>query len=347
MPPLAPELIGNESVRRYLRLLVDRVSARGSFLFVGPTSVGKRLTALAFAQALQCTGVPGHAPCGSCGSCRAWTTGLHPDTLVVEQRTDRSAILLEQIRPTQNSDVPPEETIQHRLQLRPVLGRRQVVIIPDADQLHGAAANALLKTLEEPTAKTVLILIASNAENLPRTVVSRCTPVQFNRVPAADLNHALKNRGVTDAQRRKTIVALADGSPGRAFRFLADPEALLVELDRVETLIQHLRDCRRNPFGLTNALFAKPSSVTRETIALTIELLQRIVSDCIQATLGLPERYQLPRFRPAIEALAGALGLTGAQHAAAETLRLSERVAANVSPKTAFDAFTNRFATYG
>lgn len=347
MPPLAPELIGNEPVRRYLRLLVDRAAAPGSFLFVGPASLGKRLTALAFAHALQCTSAPVRAPCGRCGSCRAWAKGIHPDTLVVEQRPDRTAILLEQIRPSQDSDVPPEETIHHRLHLRPLLGRRQVVILPEADQLHGAAANALLKTLEEPRADTVLILVATNTENLPRTVVSRCTPVQFSRVPAATINQALKRQGVTDAQRRKTIAALADGSPGRAFRLVADPEALLGELDRAEALIQHLRDCRRTPFGLGNALFAKPGSGTQETIRPTIELLQRILSDCLQAALGSPEHYQLPRFRTAIESLAAQIGLPGVQHAAADTLRLIERVAGNVSPKTAVDAFTNRFATYG
>lgn len=346
MSVLAPELIGNEPARRYLRLLVTRSSAKGSYLFVGPEGVGKRTTALAFAKALQCLNQPNKAPCGTCASCREWTKNTHPDVLIVERPPDRTAILLQQIRPTENGDVAPEDTIQHRLQLHPLLGRHQVVVIDNAESLHPSAANALLKTLEEPSASTVIILIATNTDSLLKTVVSRCSLIQFTRVATAEIRAALKNTGSIDSKVQETIIALADGSPGKAFQLIARPELLQLASDQVELLISLLRNCRQDPFGLTNAFFAKTTTTTRDTATNLIHLLQLILNDCILADLGLSHLYHFPRFRSAIESLTMSLGPRGGYNAAVGTLRLTERINANVPAKAAFDSFTNRLATY-
>jgi len=211
------DLIGHRQLVGLLARSVRRESLPPSLIFAGPAGVGKRLTALATAQALNCTAPvvtkddlsanasPGETidACGKCKACKRIARGVHPDVLFVEPG-DTGSIKIEQVR-----------DIVDRAAYRPFEGRRRAVIIDQADTLVPAAQNALLKTLEEPPPSSVFMLITSRPDMLLPTVLSRCPRLQFRALGPHDIAAALVKRGHSEADAR-AVAATAEGSLGRA-----------------------------------------------------------------------------------------------------------------------------------
>lgn len=182
----------------------------GAYLFVGAAGVGKATVGRAFAAALVCpTGLVHDEPCRSC---RRVESGNHPDIAVIEPE-GRQSLGVEQARKTIAQAV-----------MTPVESARKVFLFPEADAMTEQAANALLKTLEEPTVTTVFILIVEAEDDLPATVASRCRTVHFGRVPEDDLAQALVVRSDVDALQAADLARVAAGRPGLALGLLERPE---------------------------------------------------------------------------------------------------------------------------
>lgn len=205
---------------RPVLLLLSRAIARGtlppSLLFAGPAGVGKRLTAVALAQALNCEHpVPydsdaGPDACGECASCTRIARGVHADVLIVEPG-DSGAIKIEQIR-----------DVVERSGYRPFEGRRRVVIVDGADALVLPAQDAILKTLEEPPSASTFVLISDRPDVLLPTVRSRCQRLRFGPLPANDIAALLmRDHGMSAAEAHAAAAASA-GSLGRAINGSAD-----------------------------------------------------------------------------------------------------------------------------
>ena len=156
--------------RRVVELL-SRSIARGtlppSLIFAGPPGTGKRATALAVAQLLNCLKPRDGDACGECAQCTRVARGVHPDVLMIEPG-DSGSIKIDAVRDAVD-----------RAGYRPFEGKRRVLVIADADALVAAAQNALLKTLEEPPSSSVFILITSRPDMLLQTVRSRCIRLTF------------------------------------------------------------------------------------------------------------------------------------------------------------------------
>ncbi len=186
-----------------------------ALLFIGPEGVGKRTFAIAMAQALLCERRPEADldPCGDCPGCLQVAAGTHPDLAQVARPEDKHDLPIRVIR-----DLCLE------LGLKPARGARKVAIVDDADDLNDEAANAFLKTLEEPPAGSVLILIGTSAELQLDTVVSRCRVVRFDPLPEPELAALLLEQGVThDPSEAERLARLGEGSVSRS-RGLADPD---------------------------------------------------------------------------------------------------------------------------
>ncbi|NLE37557.1 MAG: DNA polymerase III subunit delta' [Pirellulaceae bacterium] len=230
------EIEGHDAVVEQFRRALERGRMASSFLFVGPSGIGKRTFALALARTLLCQTRPESAmdPCGRCESCVQVTAGTHPDLLQVAKPKDKSFLPLELL--IGDKEHRMREGLCHDIGLKPYMAGRRVAIIDDADYLNAEGANSLLKTLEEPPPRSVLILVGTSpARQLP-TIRSRCQLIRFQPLPEPIVARLLLTQGhASDAAEAARLAAHAEGSPERALE-LADPalwefrEKLLADL---------------------------------------------------------------------------------------------------------------------
>lgn len=195
---------------------LDREIESGRFghapLLPGPFGSGKRRLAHWLAARLLCLDVRDGNPCGRCRACELLAAGTHPDFFHLALLEDKREILVDQVREFVGS-----------LSLTPSVGRRRVGLIEPADLLNRNAANALLKTLEEPPDEVWLILVVDREDWLPATVRSRCQRMVIALPGPEDALEWLRGRhdGV-DVERCRLALNLADGVPGLADHWLAD-----------------------------------------------------------------------------------------------------------------------------
>jgi DNA polymerase-3 subunit delta' len=211
-----PAITGHRSLLTLLARATARGSLPPSLIFSGPDGVGKRKAAVALAQALNCeqripwpdeSGVSG---CGACAVCRRIARGVHADVLVVEPG-DSGSITVDQVR----------EAID-RTAYRPFEGRKRVVIVDEADRLVGPAQNALLKTLEEPPAASMFVLVTGRPDLLLPTVRSRCQQLRFGPLAPAEVADVLIREHDMGSGEAHAAAAASDGSIGRALEGGAD-----------------------------------------------------------------------------------------------------------------------------
>ena len=220
------KIIGHEKQKQQLLAMLREGRLPHALLFIGPDGIGKKMLGKTLAAAILCKQQDG--PCDRCQSCQAMRLASHPDYYeVLPETRGKSAkvIRIEQIREMQ--------TVASRY---PVLSSSRVVLIDEADRMNEAAANSLLKTLEEPEGQVTFILITSARSSLLDTIVSRCMPVAFGMLPADEMAKALQARGVA-AEDAAELSALADGSLGRAV-MLYENGGLALRNDALEILSQ-------------------------------------------------------------------------------------------------------------
>jgi DNA polymerase-3 subunit delta' len=178
-----------------------------ALLLCGVSGLGKRAFARRFVNGLLCSDSRDGDACGRCRSCLLIDAGSHPDVVALsfglrKDGTPRTEIVVDQIR-----------ELSTRLAMRSQLGGWQIATIDPADAMNPAAANALLKTLEEPAAQTMLILLADSPWRLPQTIRSRCQRIEFQLPETAVALAWLQAEGVVDAP---AALAAAGGNPGLA-----------------------------------------------------------------------------------------------------------------------------------
>jgi len=215
---------GHDEVVDRFRRALTRGRLASSFLFVGPAGIGKRSFALKFAQGLLCQTRPEEAldPCGRCAACTQVSAGTHPDLELVAKPENKSFIPLELLIGDEAHRM--REGLCHNMALRPFMGGRKIALIDDADYLNKEGANCLLKTLEEPPPRSVLILIGTSpARQLP-TIRSRCQLIRFHPLSAEVLAGLLISQeaaaGMDEARR---LAECSRGSLRRALE-LADEQ---------------------------------------------------------------------------------------------------------------------------
>lgn len=210
-------------------------------LLLGPAGVGKRTLADAFAARLLCDAPVRADACGTCAQCTRVAAGTHPDLQIVTRESERRDIRIEQVR-----------ELTRWLGLQPLMTDRKVAIVDEAQCLNENGQNALLKTLEEPPASSVLVLLATSAALMLPTVRSRCQVLRLDPLAADDVVQILVANGV-DAERARRLAPLAEGAPGRMLalggeeatrardRMLADlPRLAALDAPAISALAQEL-----------------------------------------------------------------------------------------------------------
>ncbi|MEZ4599461.1 MAG: DNA polymerase III subunit delta' [Syntrophotaleaceae bacterium] len=260
-------ILGHEQQKDILRraLATDRLSH--AYLFEGPEGVGKRLMAMALARAIFC---PEGNGCGDCAACRKVDHNNHPDLHLLEP--DGATIKIEQIR-----------TLQKELSYRPLEGTRKICLIDGAEKLNPAAGNALLKTLEEPTRDTLLVLLTAMPEKVLITIRSRCQRLPFLRIPREKLLDVLCEQLDIDETQAHVLASLANGSFKKA---LGKDRDLFVE--RRRDLLKKLTAL--SP-GSVAALFEMAATLAEEKELLPeiLEIFQAFYRDLLLFKHGRPE----------------------------------------------------------
>lgn len=216
-------IVGHDDVVAQFRQALKQGRLASTFLFVGPPGVGKRTFAEALARALLCqqNQAAPMDPCGVCESCRLFAARNHPDFQLVAKPEDKSAIPVELF--IGRDDRRMREGLCHHLSLKPYLGGRKVAVIDDADYLNVEGANSLLKTLEEPPANSVLILVGTSADRQLPTIRSRAQLIRFRPLEEDVLVELLLGEGLaTDEAEARRLAGVAEGSLSRATAW-ADP----------------------------------------------------------------------------------------------------------------------------
>ena len=214
---------GHDEVVEHFRRTLRAGRLATTYLFVGPEGVGKRAFAFKLAQSLLCIEVDAAelAPCGRCESCRLMTGGGHPDFSIVQVQGSKY-LKVEQF--IGDRDHRNQIGLCHEISMRPMLGKRKVAIIDDADWFTTEAANCLLKTLEEPPPGAVIILIGmSRSRQLP-TILSRSQVIRFGALPAEAVSELSLAEGLAaDASAAAQLAERSEGSLVKA-RELVDAE---------------------------------------------------------------------------------------------------------------------------
>jgi DNA polymerase-3 subunit delta' len=198
------QIRGQESAVAILKNALSGGRLAHAYLFFGPEGVGKRLTALTLAKAMNCTSPKEVGiPCERCPSCIKVNSSSHADVILLEPEGE--VIKIDQVR-----------DMQRRLRYRPLEGGYRACIIESADRLNDAASNALLKTLEEPPDETHLILITSRPHQLLPTILSRCQWVRFKPLSISHIVQILQESSSLEEEKANFCASLAGGSAGKA-----------------------------------------------------------------------------------------------------------------------------------
>ena len=250
------ELVGQEHIVRTLQNAVRLDRVAHAYLFSGPRGTGKTTTARVLAKAINCLhDDPNVRPCNACPNCRAINAGASPDIIEIDAASNRG---IDDIR-----------DLRERVRYAPAQLRSKVYIIDESHQITGAAANAFLKTLEEPPAHTRFILATTDPEELLPTIVSRCQRFDFRRVSADDM-----------VRRLQTVAAL---------------EGISADGDALRLIARHATGSLRDALGLLEQLALGSASSADDPTRSSIS-----VAD-VTAALGLSRNDR-------VEGLVAALG---------------------------------------
>jgi DNA polymerase-3 subunit delta' len=273
---------GQEPALGSLRGALRRGRIPSAYLFLGPHHVGKRTTALALASALNCAEPAAQAEadaCGACPPCRKIAAAVHPDVETIH--ADGQFIKIDQVR-----------EVADRLALIPFEARKRVVIVAQAERMNIQAANAFLKTLEEPPHDTLIVLCAEDARRLPETIVSRCVPVRFRLLDAATARELLGADGTLAGETLDFALRFAQG---RLRPELADKAAHWMKLR--EELIHGLTGLHRPMFAQLSEQIGRWAG--SEDWRFVLEWLESWFRDLALFMAGIPPERLVNGDRPA------------------------------------------------
>jgi DNA polymerase-3 subunit delta' len=221
-------VIGHERPKLILQAALRHDRIAHAYLFHGEEQIGKRQTAIAFAQVVSCENPSPAGPdaCGECRACRQIAARSYPDFFVIEPDREQAnpQIKIEQVR-----------ELEEQIVYRPLVASRKICLIDEADRMTAAAANALLKTLEEPPGHSLFLLVTSRPFALPATIRSRCQSIHFVSPSRREVEAALSKLRNLPAAEARFLTLLTEARIGQALE--TDLPALRAEHEEFSALI--------------------------------------------------------------------------------------------------------------
>ena len=281
------DVIGQDGPKRKIRTALAQEAIGHAYLFSGDDGIGKRLMALRFAQALSCE-TPRSSPqpdsCGQCRACRQIDAGAYPDLLLIEPEQDKAnpQIRIDQVR-----------EIERHVIYRPLLSARKICLIDDADRLTANAANAFLKTLEDPPDHSLFILVTSQPLRLLATVRSRCLTLRFSPATPEQFQGALALKQATAIEDARFLSQVCRNRIGVALR--TEPSELRSRHDRFFEL------CRNETLAHPTAVLQQAEELSKtQPFPEMIDWLSHGLRDVLLVALGAERELLLHQSRTSL-----------------------------------------------
>src|SRR5262245_30702977 len=281
-------IIGHAWAIDALRRSIAGGRAAHAYLLTGPAGVGKALLALRLAQTLNCER-GGSNPCLECRTCKRIARGNHPDVPIAGMATQTAALKPEDAARQKDLKIDTVREWQSDISLRPYEGRRRVFILHDAEKLTEAAANAMLKTLEEPPLYATIVLVANTSGDLLPTIVSRCQPLKLRPVPRAGLAAALREHYDLELSDADLLAAWSGGRVGWALRMVAAPEELAARQEQLAALVALHTQPRGDGFRWVEGRAKEYRGGEQAAVFAALELWQSWWRDVLVTAAGCPE----------------------------------------------------------
>lgn len=336
-------LVGNQHITEYLGKCVNNKRVSGAYIFSGPDNLGKTTLAKSFAKVLLCKGRKGNKknlPCGQCSSCRQFKSSsqdnsgqteiseIHGDFHIIKKDKDKKNISIEQVRGFISS-----------LSLSSFMGGYKIGIIKHADSLSSSAANALLKTLEEPKKKVVIILIVDSLDKMPDTIISRGQILRFNPLGIEALYDYLVKTRKIGREQAKELSRVCLGRPALAIKFLENSETYDFYKEQIDAFINFKEQNINERFLGINNLFA-PKLSNQESAKLAKRILQAwqgVLRDYLLLEYSFNNLIQNYIRFDKLKALKARVSVLDILRLA-KAIKLAEKnIAANVNPKLALE----------
>lgn len=298
--------------------LLNRQQAAGrvpqALLLTGPPNVGKSTVARFWAQQLNCQQSP--SLCGQCPSCRKIVSGNHPDVRIFD--SDDQALKIDDIR-----------NLQRELSLSPNEGRYRIVVLANFERATLSAANALLKTLEEPASQAILVLTATDPGALLPTIVSRCQMLALRPLSHELVVTALQEHWQAEPDQAELLAQLAAGRLGWAVRALTDAELLNRREQHLQELISLLQAGRAERLAYAHQL-SRDGAMLKEVLTLWLTIWRDLL--LLQSGAAQTKIMNL-NWQARLQQLAGHSTLTEASDMVARLRTALINLERNVNPR--------------
>jgi DNA polymerase-3 subunit delta' len=321
-------LIGHSWAVDLLGQHIAKRQERHAYLITGPQGIGRRTLALRFAQGLNCQSplAPGQ-PCLACSACRRIESMQHPDLSIVQSEHEGEALRIDQVR-----------ELQHRLALAPYEARYRVALILRFEEAHPSAANAMLKTLEEPPPQVVILLTARSVESILPTIVSRCEVIRLRPLSIEQTMQGLEDiKGISHEDAEK-LAHISGGRPGYALRLYSHPQLLEQRRSFIQDLFELLASSRRERFALIINRFDDKDELWSE-----LQVWLGFWRDVLILTSGLNDSITNLDYAEQLKQLAEVVGMSAAQYHVNAVENTLDRIDHNVNPRLALEVLVMDF----
>jgi len=331
------QVIGQQKIIKYLQKNLANNRLAHAYLLAGAEHVGKSLVAKKFMAAILCQDYHEQNkikaesyPCGTCIFCQQLAKGNHPDVYFLRKDEEKKNISVEQIR-----------EMQKLLYMSSFLNSYKIALIEQAEDLSESAQNALLKILEEPRPKTILILLANNINALLPTIISRCQVLKFLPVSQEEIFHHLLALGA-NREQAKIFSALALGHIGLAINFYQDQELFSDYMSKMQQFLELFSANTLGKFKIMENLLEeykaeKGNVEVASSLIADLDFLQTILRDILALQNNLDYLLVNYSFKDKLNKLAKIYSSQQSLDLLAELRKTKKYLLYNINPRLAVE----------
>jgi len=323
------QLRGHRKALLFFDISIKEGKVSHAYLLSGQPHIGKMKLAINLAQALNCR--EKEVPCGQCQSCQRIENLKHADIRVVGLKSD------DDLKPFPRTMISKEQIsrVRHEVSLPPYEGEFRVVIIDGAENMSQGAANAFLKTLEEPSEKVLFILLTADESRLPETITSRCQKVELLPVASLEIEEELKERGLSQ-EKAKLLSKLSKGRIGWAITASENEDIIENRNKRIKEAISLINGDYEERFSYAAGL-ARQFAREREVLWEIVELWLDLWRDLMMVKIGLDEDIINIDIKEELLTLSKELEVNGIKKAIEDILETGRKLKLNANPQLALE----------